>query len=104
MALFNKVTFLLSAGFFLAGAVMTPYYAPRTADGGVTWAGPLFHFATLLVSLFFWQLCRRRPGLPGGLLRVIDGASLALPLLGFSLQAPWVPGVGVRRVLRRPSS
>jgi len=92
VALFNKVTFLLSSGFFLAGAIMTPYYAPRTADGGVSWAGPLLHFATLLVSLGFWQLCRRRPGLSSGLLRVIDGASLSLPVLGLCLQGPWIPG------------
>jgi hypothetical protein len=52
---------------------------------------PLLHVATLLVSLIFWQLCRRRSGLPKGLLLVIDGASIALPLLGFSLQAPLVP-------------
>jgi serine/threonine-protein kinase len=91
VAFLNKVNFLISGSFFVAGALMSPVYPVYEMGGRVDVRPPLLHLATLLVSLSFWQLCRRRTGLPKGLLLVIDGASIALPLLGFSLQAPLVP-------------
>ena len=91
VAFFNKVAFFISGGFFVAGAAMglTFFSSMETwaAEGETAW----IHLVTLLVSLAFWQLCRRRPGLPGRALQAIDTASLGLPLLGFSLQATLAP-------------
>jgi hypothetical protein len=91
VAFFNKVNFLISGSFFVAGALMSSKYPVYETTGRLDVRSPLLHLATLLVSLAFWQLCRHRPGLPKVLLQVIDGASIALPLLGFSVQALLVP-------------
>jgi serine/threonine protein kinase len=91
VALFNQVAFLISGGFFLAGALMGLVFVEHRAVWGVEGRAALLHLATLVCSLVFWQLCRHRVGLPKRLLRVIDGASLALPLLGFSAQVFFVP-------------
>ncbi|MCG6925770.1 MAG: serine/threonine protein kinase [Acidobacteria bacterium] len=91
VAFFNKVAFLISGAFFVAGAVMGLVSSAQVKAWGAEGRSVLFHFATLLVSLAFWQVCRRRPGLSTRLLQTIDGASVAIPLLGFSLQTLAVP-------------
>jgi hypothetical protein len=91
VAFFNKVALLISGGFFAAGALMGATFFTSmeawVAEGQTAW----IHLLTLLVSLTFWQLCRRRPGLHARVLQTIDAASLALPLLGFSIQASLAP-------------
>ncbi len=92
VALFNKVSFLISLAFFVAGAIMNPFYGGYGRMGGEAIPPPArLHLATLVVSLAFWQLCRRRSGLSRGLLQGIDALSVAIPLLGFSLQATLIP-------------
>jgi serine/threonine-protein kinase len=91
IGLFNKVSFLISGAFFLAGALLSPLYAPFMQTGADAWRQPLVHVATLLVNLSGWLLCVRRPGLPPALLQWVDAGSLVLPLLGFSFQTPFVP-------------
>jgi serine/threonine-protein kinase len=93
VAFWNKVNFLISGCFFLAGAVMTVGFIKVAADAGLNRFPAFLHFATLLVSLGAWQLCRRRPGLTTGALHAIDTLALALPVLGFSLQTFLIPPV-----------
>jgi hypothetical protein len=89
---YNKVTFFISGAFFVAGAVAAPFYLDRL-QGGST-AGTLqalLHAVVLVFTLAVWQLCVRRPGLSARVLLVLDGASLVLPLTGYSLQALFTP-------------
>ena len=83
VAFFNKVAFFISGSFFVVASLLGPYYGdPRP---------PLLHAATLVVSLVAWQVCRRGPKLPTGLLGAIDAAAVALVLVGFAVQALVVP-------------
>jgi tRNA A-37 threonylcarbamoyl transferase component Bud32 len=90
VALFNKVSFLISGGFLLAGVALGPLYV-LPGRTGPDWQPGALHAATLLVSLGAWRLCRRRVTLPPRVLAGVDAAGLCLPLLGFSLQALYVP-------------
>jgi hypothetical protein len=91
VALFNKIAFFISGTFFVAGALMGVLLSAYRAVWGLEGQAAMLHLATLACSLAFWQVCRRRAGLPKRLLLVIDGASVALPLLGFSAQLFYVP-------------
>jgi hypothetical protein len=90
VAFFNKVSFLISGGFLLAGVALGPLYV-LPGRTGPDWRPGALHAATLLVSLGAWRLCRRRVTLPARVLAGVDAAGLVLPLLGFSLQALYVP-------------
>ena len=83
VAFFNKVAFCISGSFFIVAAFAGPYYGDPSP--------PLLHAATLVVSLAVWQVCRRGPSLSIGLLGVIDAAAVALVLVGFAVQALFVP-------------
>ena len=83
VAFFNKVAFWISGAFLVAALFAAPYYN--------TPGPPLFHAATLVVSLATWQVCRRCPSLPTGLLYAIDAGAVAFVLVGFAVQALLVP-------------
>jgi serine/threonine-protein kinase len=83
VAFFNKVAFCISGAFFVVAAYAGPYYGDPSP--------PLLHAATLVVSLAVWQFCGRGPSLSTGLLGVIDAAAVALVLVGFAVQALFVP-------------
>jgi serine/threonine-protein kinase len=91
VALYNKVTFLIAGGFFVAGGLMGVLLGAYREVWGLEGQTATLHLAALACSLTFWQVCRRRAGLPKRLLLVIDGASVALPVLGFSAQLFSVP-------------
>ncbi len=93
VAFWNKVNFLISGSFFLAGAVTSVVLFEYAEEAGQSMFSAFLHPATLLVSLGAWQLCRRRLGLATGALHTIDTLSLALPVLGFSLQTLYVPSI-----------
>ena len=83
VAFFNKVAFCISGAFFVVAALAGPYYGDPSP--------PLLHAATLVVSLAAWQFCARGPSLSAGFLGVIDAAGVALVLVGFAVQALFVP-------------
>jgi serine/threonine-protein kinase len=93
VAFWNKVAFLISGSFFLAGAVMTVSLSDVVEHAALDKFPAFLHFATLLVSLGAWQLCRRHAGLTTRALHVIDAFALSLPVLGLSLQAFFIPTV-----------
>jgi serine/threonine-protein kinase len=83
VGLFNKVAFWISASFFLAAPLGSPYYGS---------AAPVaLHAGTLVVSLAAWQACRRALSIPLRALGAIDAGSVGLVLAGFSAQAVLVP-------------
>jgi hypothetical protein len=84
IALFNKVAFWISASFFAAALVGSPYYSPTPV---------LLHAGTLVVSLTVWQICRRAAALPRAALAALDAASVVLVLAGFAAQAVLLPPV-----------
>jgi len=90
VAFFNKVAFLISGGFFVAGFFLNPRDVP-TGGRGPELHPALLHAAALLVSLAAWQVCARARRLSTRLLLAVDAASLFFPLVGFSLQVPYVP-------------
>ncbi len=92
IAFFNKVVFWISGSFFVVAVLAAPYY-DRPAP-------PLLHAATLLVSLAAWQICRRGPALPLGVLEGIDVGAVVLVLAGFAAQALFVPPAFTSEVAR----
>lgn len=91
IALFNKVSFLISGAFFVAGAALSPLYAVAGEGPPPDWGSPALHAASLLVSLTVWQVCRRRHRLPAPVLLGLDATGLFVPLVLYSLQVVLVP-------------
>jgi serine/threonine-protein kinase len=89
LAFYNKVCFLISGGFFLAGLALTVagVTAPEPASRGYQERAILLHAATLLVELAAFLLCSRGPRLGVAALRAVDVGALWLVCLGFALQA-----------------
>jgi serine/threonine-protein kinase len=83
VAFFNKIAFCISGAFFVVAVFAGPYYGDPSLL--------LLHAATLVVSLAAWQVCARGPSLSPGLLGTIDGAAVAIVLVGFAAQALFVP-------------
>jgi serine/threonine-protein kinase len=89
LAFYNKVCFLISGGFFLAGLALTAggVTAPEPSSRGYQERSILLHAATLLVELAAFLLCARGPRLRVAALRAVDVGALWLVCLGFALQA-----------------
>jgi hypothetical protein len=83
IALFNRVAFWISAFFFAAALLGSPYYRSATPV--------LLHAATLAVSLAAWQACRQAAAIPLGVLAEVDAASVVLVIALFAAQALLLP-------------
>jgi eukaryotic-like serine/threonine-protein kinase len=89
LAFYNKVCFLISGGFFLAGAALAAsgVAPPEPVSRGFQERAIALHAATLAVELLAFLLCARGPALPPRTLRAVDIGALWLVCLGFGLQA-----------------
>jgi serine/threonine-protein kinase len=89
LAFYNKVTFLLSGGFFLVGLLLTVagVHPPEEVSTDHARRAALLHAATLVVQLSAWLACSRGRPLGPHALRAIDAGSIVLSCLGFALQS-----------------
>jgi serine/threonine-protein kinase len=89
LALYNKLCFLLSGGFFLVGAALLAagVRPPQEVSADHERRAALLHAATLVVQLSAWVACSRGRRLGPGVLRAIDAGALVLVSLGFALQS-----------------
>jgi len=88
LAFYNRVCFLISGAFFLAGGALTASRLPNPepVSRAVQLYSMWLHAATLVVELAAWQLLSRGPRLAPSWLRGFDLGALLLVCLGFSLQ------------------
>ncbi len=91
VALWARITFLASVGFFFAGFVIEALWPP--ASGGsrsFTRPDVLFHLATCAALLLVW-LASRQPGLPEGALRALDAGGTLATLWLYACMAGSMP-------------
>jgi hypothetical protein len=88
LALFNKLSFLISGAFFLVGVVLlaSGVASPGEVSGAQSGRATLLHGATLGVQLSAWIACSRGRRFPVFTLRTVDVGALVLVCLGFALQ------------------
>jgi serine/threonine-protein kinase len=89
LAFYNKVTFLLSGGFFLVGLLLTAagVQPPEEVSEDHIHRAVLLHAATLVVQLSAWLVCSRGKPLGPHALRGVDAGSIVLSCFGFALQS-----------------
>jgi hypothetical protein len=91
VALWARITFLASMGFFFAGFVIEALWPP--ASGGsrsFTRPDVLFHLATCAALLLVW-LASRQPGLSEGALRALDAGGTLATLWLYACMAGSMP-------------
>jgi len=89
LALYYKVGFLISGGFFLVGLGLVAAHVrpPEDMSAEHERRAAVLHAATLVVQLAVWRLCAAPRSLGPRPLRAIDAGALLLSCLGFALQA-----------------
>jgi serine/threonine-protein kinase len=89
LALFNKVSFLISGAFFLVGGTLGAIGLPppEPVSSAFRHRSMTLHASTLVVELLAWLACARGPGLHPRTLRALDVGALFLVCAGFAAQA-----------------
>jgi serine/threonine-protein kinase len=89
LALFNKVSFLISGAFFLVGGTLGAIGLPppEPLSSAFQHRSMTLHASTLVVELLAWLACARGPGLRPRTLRALDVGALFLVCAGFAAQA-----------------